>query len=112
MLTIRVTTADQNDGTATGGLSLRDAVLTANADLDNEYTIQLQGGSTCNLTLQGSEEDAGRTGDLDIAGNLAIEAVGSGRATINASGLGDRVLDLGSEATLRLERAIVTGGKA
>ncbi|MGF1480959.1 MAG: FG-GAP-like repeat-containing protein [Cyanophyceae cyanobacterium] len=117
MPTLRVTTlADQNDGGASGGLSLRDAILTANADPDNEYIIQLQGGSTYPLTLGGAEENAGAAGDLDIIGNITIRAVGSGRATIDATGLGDRVFHVLNRETpairLNLENITVTGGVA
>ncbi|MFM6307457.1 MAG: hypothetical protein ACKPGB_04155, partial [Dolichospermum sp.] len=60
------TTADQNDGSATGGLSLRDAILIANANPTTDYEIQLTGGTTYNLTSNGINENAALTGDLDI----------------------------------------------
>ncbi|MGF1478203.1 MAG: hypothetical protein ACFB4I_01755 [Cyanophyceae cyanobacterium] len=111
MPTLRVTTlADQNDGGASGGLSLRDAILTANTDRNNNYTIQLQGGRTYTLTLNGPEEDAAATGDLDILGNITIRASGQ-PATITAQGLGDRVFDV-LRNRLSLNNVVVTGGSA
>ncbi|MFK0735036.1 MAG: hypothetical protein ACIWVG_28510 [Gloeotrichia echinulata HAB0833] len=47
------TTADQNDGSAANGLSLRDAILIANANPTTDYEIQLTGGTTYNLTSNG-----------------------------------------------------------
>lgn len=43
------TTLDQNNGNLSDGLSLREAILIANANPDTAYTIQLQGGLTYNL---------------------------------------------------------------
>jgi len=40
------TTLDQNNGNLSDGLSLREAILIANANPDTAYTIQLQGGLT------------------------------------------------------------------
>jgi len=79
------TTEDQNDGSDFQGLSLRDAILIANADPDNHYTINLPAG-TYNLiiknvllpTIDGSADPPTlfqsrlATGDLDIIGNITI----------------------------------------
>jgi CSLREA domain-containing protein len=61
------TTADQNNGVTTDGLSLREAILIANANPNTDYEIRLTGGLTYNLTANGVNEDGGLTGDLDIA---------------------------------------------
>ncbi|MFM6340995.1 MAG: Calx-beta domain-containing protein, partial [Dolichospermum sp.] len=108
------TTADQNDGSATGGLSLRDAILIANANPTTDYEIQLTGGTTYNLTSNGINENAALTGDLDIKSRsnvLYIVAVG-GQATINASGLlnSDRVFQVLDGGQLSLQNVMVTGG--
>ncbi|MFM6318573.1 MAG: Calx-beta domain-containing protein, partial [Dolichospermum sp.] len=108
------TTADQNDGSATGGLSLRDAILIANANPTTDYEIQLTGGTTYNLTSNGINENAALTGDLDIKSRsnvLYIVAVG-GQATINASGLlnSDRVFQVLDGGQLSLQNVVVTGG--
>ncbi|MDB9423452.1 Calx-beta domain-containing protein, partial [Microcystis aeruginosa CS-564/01] len=89
------TTADQNDGTTTGGLSLRDAILIANADTTNDYIIELQGGQTYFLTQMvfgDLWENKAKTGDLDIlpGGKVTIKSLGTSQAVIDGSGLGSR----------------------
>jgi predicted outer membrane repeat protein len=111
------TTVDENDGGSTGqGLSLRDAILTANADTANEYVIVLQGGSTYTLSLNNSsgDEEQGRTGDLDITGGARISIVTSdgNKAVISAAGItsGDRAFDVLANARLTLNNVEITGG--
>jgi Ca2+-binding RTX toxin-like protein len=117
VLTLTVdTTLDENDGSATtgSGLSLRDAIITANNDIDNDYIIQLQGGRNYLLSIGSSGEDAALTGDLDIlaGANVTITTVGKTPAIINSGSIfnGDRVFNVFSEGTLTLEKVIVTGG--
>ncbi|MFN7414879.1 MAG: beta strand repeat-containing protein, partial [Dolichospermum sp.] len=102
------TTADQNDGTATGGLSLRDAILIANSDIANQYIINLTGGTTYSLTAFSLTDTKG--GDLDILGNVTIQSTGTQPATIDASGLtsADRVFEVSNY--LNLSNIIVKGG--
>ncbi|WP_414755671.1 hypothetical protein [Anabaena sp. CCY 9910] len=109
------TTADQNDGSAANGLSLRDAILIANANPNTEYEIRLTGGVTYNLTSNGINEDNAFTGDLDIKSRnnvLYIVSVGGEKATIDASGLlnSDRVFHVLSGGELSLQNVVVTGG--
>ena len=111
------TTADQNDGNDKdfNNLSLRDAIIIANANPTTDYKIQLTGGTTYNLTSNGINENAALTGDLDIKSRsnvLYIVAVG-GQATINASGLlnSDRVFHVLAGGALSLQNVVVTGGK-
>jgi CSLREA domain-containing protein len=109
------TTADQNDGNADNGLSLRDAILIANANPNTEYEIHLTGGLTYTLTSNGVNEDAGKTGDLDIKSRnnvLCIGAFNGQKATIDASGLlnSDRVFHVLSGGALSLHNVVVTGG--
>jgi hypothetical protein len=78
----------------TGG-SFSGCVIATNDDAD---TIQLQSGVTYNLSLTGTD-DLNAVGDLDVVGQagdntLTIATTGAGRATISASGLGDRILDV------------------
>lgn len=120
------TTEDENDGDAdTGeGLSLRDAILIANNNPDSDYTIELTGGETYNLSLSDadttfelSNPDAS-VADLDIAGgaNVTVRGVGNNKAIIDASNLGgsgdrsDRVFEVLANGNLTLENAQVTGG--
>ena len=102
------TTADQNDGTATGGLSLRDAILIANSDIANQYIINLTGGTTYSLTAFSLTDTKG--GDLDILGNVTIQSTGTQPATIDASGLtnADRVFEVFNY--LNLSNIVVKGG--
>ncbi|WP_071516815.1 DUF4347 domain-containing protein [Geitlerinema sp. PCC 9228] len=122
------TTEDENDGDAdTGaGLSLRDAILIANNNPDRDYTIELTGGETYNLSLSDtdtsnfeiSNPDAA-VADLDIAGgaNITVRGVGNSEAVIDASSLGsggerrDRVFEILDNGSLTLENVRVTGGK-
>ncbi|MFN9398502.1 MAG: beta strand repeat-containing protein, partial [Dolichospermum sp.] len=120
------TTTDQNDGTATGGLSLRDAILIANANTTNDYIIELQGGQTYSLSIKnttslnnGGDEQAAVRGDLDIlaGGKITIKSVGTQKAIINAtnlktsfaSGFGDSAIDVKENAYLILNGVTITG---
>ena len=59
------------------------------------------GAATYTLTIGGAD-NANLTGDLDIASNpmatLAISGAGPGATTIDAGGLGDRILEFGGPA--------------
>ncbi|MBD1211994.1 MAG: hypothetical protein H9534_04400 [Dolichospermum circinale Clear-D4] len=120
------TTADQNDGSATGGLSLRDAILIANANTTNDYIIELQGGQTYSLSIKntaslnnGGNEQAAVRGDLDIlaGGKITIKSVGTQKAIIDAtnlktsfaSGFGDSAIDVKENAYFILDGVTVTG---
>lgn len=77
-VTLNVTTTeDQNDGSAANGLSLRDAIIQANADPRREYIINVPNG-TYNLTIT---ED----GSLDISSSISIIGAGAGNTIISAS---------------------------
>jgi RTX calcium-binding nonapeptide repeat (4 copies) len=117
------TLLDENNGVGVGaGTSLREAIIAANSNADANDIIQLQGGETYKLTLQGREEDAAATGDLDItSGTILIQSVGTETATIDAQtqyfnddieefsyGI-DRVLDVHS-GTLKVSKVTIAGG--
>jgi hypothetical protein len=105
--TIRVTSTQDT----TRATSLRGAVIRANGS-GTENTIILPTG-TYLLTIPGADEDAARTGDLDITrGNLTIMAEGTNVATIDATGLGDRVFHIWPNAQLTLRNLIITGGSS
>jgi hypothetical protein len=104
------TTADQNDGSATGGLSLRDAILIANANTTNDYIIELQGGQTYSLVYS-------QGGSLDIQGNATIRAVGNEPAIIDGSKLtytsynitsGNDIFRVRAQGNLTLDNITVT----
>lgn len=98
------TTEDQNDGSTFRGLSLRDAILIANADPENHYQINVPSG-TYDLTIKNvllpPISDGGNntvdqatlfqsrlaTGDLDITGNVTIIGADPANTIINAETL-------------------------
>ncbi len=68
---------------------------------------------TFHLTQAGADEDAARTGDLDITrGHLEINGLPLGDTTIDATGLGDRVFQVDAKASLTLENVTLQGGTA
>lgn len=96
------TTEDQNDGSEANGLSLRDAILQANANPSKEYIINLPSG-TYNLTIQNIlqpptiddstpdletlKESRKTTGDLDISGRISIIGEDPTNTIISGAGL-------------------------
>jgi hypothetical protein len=128
---------DQNDGGTVGGLSLRDAILQANADVTTNYIINLPAG-TYNLTLKNVlqppivddttvdldtlVESRLNTGDLDITGNVTIIGPDPAQTIIDASGLlneeqdsqgrrlGDRLFDVSAGGNLTLENVTIQNG--
>ncbi|MTF37608.1 choice-of-anchor Q domain-containing protein [Cyanobacterium aponinum] len=94
-VTLNVTTTeDQNDGSAANGLSLRDAIIQANADPRREYIINVPNG-TYNLTIT---ED----GSLDISSSISIIGASAGNTIISASFLGDRIFNVSGTGNLSI----------
>ena len=85
------------------------AIMEARASAEAS-TIQLPAG-TYHLTLVGSGENEGATGDLDI-GYRALNIIGAGAATtiVDATGLGDRVFDLHNGDRVVIQGITITGG--
>ena len=81
---------------ASGHISLRSAIMAANASRSSDL-IKL-GKGTFMLTIAGANEDAGATGDLDITGNVTIRGSGSRSTIIDGNSL-DRVLEVLGGAT-------------
>lgn len=82
------------DGTcadANGQCSVRAAIMEANA-LAGVDTISMSAG-VHTLTIAGTGEDASRSGDLDVADDLALIGAGESSTIIDGGAL-DRVLDL------------------
>src|SRR6516162_5801277 len=73
----------KNGKDATGHISLRSAIMAADARGGNN-TITLPSG-TFLLTIPGAGEDAGATGDLDITGNLTIKGKGPAGTIIDGN---------------------------
>jgi len=102
---------DPGDGIctdSTANCSLRAAISEANALPGDQTVVVDPAVTTINLTLDGANEDANSTGDLDVTDELIIEANG---ATIDASTIPgrDRVLQVFAATTLH--RAVITGGQ-
>ena len=107
-----------NDSVGTD--ALRGAILDANRLGGNNVIIladarKVRGAHAplvFHLTLTGADEDAARTGDLDITrGSLTI----SGAVTnimLDATGLGDRVFQVSHNASLTLINLTIAGGTA
>lgn len=100
------TAFDLNTGRdAAGAVSLRSAIMAANAS-PGEDTIVLSNG-TYALALQGPGEDAARTGDLDIHGNVTIIGQGQNQTVLDGRQV-ERLFQV-HEGTLRLEGLTLTG---
>ncbi|MDQ3147644.1 MAG: CSLREA domain-containing protein [Actinomycetota bacterium] len=106
---------DTNDGRCNADCSLREAVVAANAAPGRDV-IRVP-SQTYGLTRRGKGEDASATGDLDITGDLLIEASGGSFApTIDGQVTGDytiddRVLDVHA-GTVEVRGIHLTNGKA
>lgn len=120
--TIEVNTTSDEDGASvnTSSCSLREAIYSANQDSDyggcsgvgtyGDDVIIFSVSGPFVLDLDGSGEDTGLMGDLDISGNLSIEA--DDNETIEAAFQSDpdRVFHVSNSANLTLQNLTVTGG--
>lgn len=101
------TTADVVTGECARVCSLRDAILAANASPGDDVVL-LRAGDYL-LTRAGRGEDAGATGDLDVADALYLVGAGAAKTRLDASGL-DRVLHLHPGVALVAEDLTLRGG--
>jgi len=92
---------------ATPACTLRAAIQEANA-LAGADTINVPSG-TYFLTIQGANEDAAATGDLDVTGELTINGTGTNPPVIGGGGI-DRVFDVLGTATVTLSRLTIQNG--
>jgi hypothetical protein len=91
--------------------SLRGAIIAANSSPGVNKIFLSGSNGVYHLTIQGTNEDLGLSGDLDVRfGSLAI--VGDSNVVIDATGLGDRVFDVLPRARLTISRVTITGGTA
>jgi CSLREA domain-containing protein len=110
------TTADELN--SNGNCSLREALQAANHDTSVDAcpvgsgidTITLPVG-TYTLTLVGSNEDEGLTGDLDINTSLTIAGGGRMDTIIDGNQL-DRVFHITGEYTFKISGVTIRNGKA
>src|SRR2546428_2694136 len=93
---------------ANGLCTLRAAVQEANTSVEAD-TIVL-GAGTYVLTRQGSREDAGATGDLDVSRDVTIRGDSAETTIIDGGGL-DRILDVRS-GVVTLEGVTFRNGNA
>ena len=93
---------------ATGHISLRSAIMAANAKPDAD-TINLPNG-LFKITIAGTGEDAAAKGDLDLKGDLTITGRGHTGTIIDGSGL-DRVFQVLS-GNVSLSQLTIQGGRS
>lgn len=93
-----------------GDCSLRQAMDLADT-MPGPDAISLPAGHYA-LTIKGSGEDDGNTGDLDIPSGtqISIEGAGAKTTVIDAAGLGDRVFD--APASLYLRNLTIANGES
>jgi CSLREA domain-containing protein len=89
--------------------SLREAILAANQN-PGEDVILLHAG-TYTLSIPGTGEDAGATGDLDIQGNLVLLGDGASTTVIDGGGL-DRIFQVPAGVTAEIRDVTLRNGKA
>jgi len=121
---ITVTTADDIISTD-GQCSLREAIISANADLvglsvfgecdlgsgDDEITFDPSlNGIPIELSIVGSDEDDSLTGDLDIFTNITFTGNGIDNTVIDANSI-DRVFHIfGTSTQVTMTQLTITGG--
>lgn len=101
-----------------GGCSLREAVLAVNSQTrvggcrapKGSTTILIPEG-TYQLGIAGRQEDAGRTGDLDVMTSMKIIGQGNATTGVDAAGL-DRVLDIHGAVQVTIKALSVYGGES
>jgi len=91
--TVDVTPGDGACADASNICTLRAAIQESNA-LAGADTITLPAG-VFQLSLDGANEEAAATGDLDITVDLIITGAGAMSTTIDGAGLLDRIFDIG-----------------
>ena len=120
---VQVTTRADENTPGDGLCSLREAISAVNSPQpasdcsgagEGSNVISL-GPGIYRLSLPSPGEDSNAGGDLDIAGtvrNLTIAGVAEGVTTIDAAGLGDRVMDVAGGASVSISDLTISGGRA
>ncbi|MBK8138491.1 MAG: CSLREA domain-containing protein [Chloroflexi bacterium] len=93
--------------TAAGKCSLRAAIQEANANPD--LTVITLKEKTHKITILGTDEDAGATGDFDLSSPITIQGVTAATSIVDANFI-DRAFDLHADAALTLMNATVRNG--
>ena len=110
--TIHVDSFDDNLTNGDDQTTLREAVIAANergTTNPGETTTIVLGEGDFYLALEGTDEDAAQTGDLDITSNIIIRGAGADRTTIDADFI-DRVFHVLESGDLTLEGVTIAGG--
>lgn len=89
-----------------GFVSLREAIIAANADSQDD-TIFL-GANAYALSIAGTDENLAATGDLDITSNITLLGQGAANTRIDGAGL-DRIFDVRSGTFIVEDVTIVNG---
>jgi hypothetical protein len=91
--------------------TLREAVIRANGH-DGQDRIVVPGGDPYPLTRGGSDEDAAKKGDLDLADDQ-LDIRGKGRRpTVVKQTVADRVFEVVAGANVVIERLTIRGGRS
>jgi hypothetical protein len=96
---------------SSGHISLRSAIMAANATPGAD-TVMLPGvpaGMAYELDLPGSDLGGGSAGDLDVTHDLKIQGAGPNTTAIEASNLSDRIFDVVG-ATVAISGVTMFGG--
>jgi CSLREA domain-containing protein len=99
---------DKNDGACDRDCSLREAVLAANQHPGFDAILLPPG--VYRLSIAGTDEDLGATGDLDVTDDLLILGPGPNETVIDGGGI-DRVLDVHAPASVSLNTLAIRHGK-
>ncbi len=91
------------NGCTQSACSLREAVLDANNAVGPDKIVLPAQSKPYKLKIEGNNEDAGATGDLDVldTDGLTVKGRSPGKAVIDAKALDDRVFDAGGPLYLR-----------
>lgn len=114
-LTVTTTEDELNED---GDCSLREAIVAANTDTavdaciagNGADTIELD-ANTYELTITGSDENAGATGDLDITDDVTIQGQSAETTIIDANDI-DRVIDIHGSTNVTFSNVTIQGGDA
>jgi CSLREA domain-containing protein len=101
---------------ADGNCSLREALQAANLDAAVDACPAGSGADSIylptgvyTLSIAGANEDQGKTGDLDILGDLTITGSGEGATIVDGGGL-DRVFHVGSNSQVKIANLTIRNG--
>ncbi|MDA1049213.1 MAG: S8 family serine peptidase [Planctomycetota bacterium] len=95
--------------TVSGNITLRAAIMEANAHAGDDVITLPAGVYTLTIAPAGTNDDA--SGDLNITGQITIVGAGAGTTTIDGNNL-DRVLNIGASGIVDVFALTITRGRA